>query len=208
MLSVAYFAVARGCLYSALVSVPQTMPVRHRSAAVLLSLLIAACATAHDKPLAAPAAMSCESLPAELEAERSAWQAPSANLGVAADAASARPVVTLVRTRLKLLPQAKLKPVALAKAEANPPNSFGGLMAFAPGRGGVFRVSTSERAWIELIDRSTGAPLAPISSDKRLRCFGVPKSLLFEIRPGHDYLLQITAAASPEVDLLIAQAAK
>lgn len=138
MLCVAYFVVARACLYSALVSVLQTMPVRHRSAAVLLSLLVAACATAHD----------------------------------------------------------------------NPPNNFGGLTAFAPGRGGVFRVSTSERAWIELIDRSTGAPLAPISSDKRLRCFGVPKSLLFEIRPGHDYLLQITAAASPEVDLLIAQAAK
>lgn len=117
-------------------------------------------------------------------------------------------MVTLVRTKAKLLPQAKLKLVALAKTDANPPDTYGALMAFAPGRGGVFRVSSSERAWIELIDRHSGARLAPISSDKRLHCFGVRKSLLFEVKPGHDYLLQITAAASSELDLLIGQAGR
>lgn len=106
------------------------------------------------------------------------------------------------------MPQAKLRPVALAKADANPPDTFGGLMAFSPGSGGVFRVSSSERTWIELIDRNSGVPLSPISSDKRLRCFGVRKSLLFEIEPGRDFLLQVTAAANNELDLLIAQAAK
>lgn len=155
-----------------------------------------------------PQAMACDTLPAELAAERSAWGAPAATLNAAADAASARPVVTLIRTRLKLEPQARLKPVALAKAEANPPDTYGGLLAFAPGRGGVFRFSASDRVWIELIDRSTGTPLAPISSDKRLRCFGIPKALLFELGPGRDYLLQITAVVGSELDLLIAQAAR
>lgn len=174
----------------------------------LLPVLVAACAAAPGREPVVPPAMSCESLAPELEPERSAWLAPSANLAGAADAASARAVVTLVRTRLKLQPQASLKPVALARAEANPPNSFGGLMAFSPGRGGVFRVSTGERVWVELIDRATGVPLAPISSDKRLRCFGVSKALLFEISPARDYLLQITAATGSELDLLIAQAAR
>ena len=208
MLFVSYFAAAQGYLYSALVPIRQTMPVQSHSTAALFSLLLAACAAAPDKPVVAPAAMGCESLPPELEAERSAWLAPSAALTGAADADTARAVVTLIRTTVKLLPQAKLKPLALTKAEANPPNTFGGLMAFAPGRGGVFRVSARERTWIELIDRNTRLPVAPISSDKRLRCFGVPKSLLFEVKPGRDYLLQITAASGNELDLLIAQAAK
>lgn len=152
--------------------------------------------------------MACASIPPELEAERSAWLAPGAGLTAAADSAAVRPVVTLIRTKLKLLPQAQFRPVALANMGENPPGTFAGLMAFAPGRGGVFRVSASERAWIELIDRDTGLPLAPLSSDKRLRCFGIPKSLLFELKPQHDYLLQISAAAAPKLDLLIAQSAK
>lgn len=182
---------------------------RHSSLAVLLATaVLAGCAAPGSRPVVQPQAIACDTLPAELEAERSAWGAPATTLNAAADAASARPVVTLIRTRLKLQPQARLKPAALAKAEANPPGTYGGLMAFAPGRGGVFRFSASERAWIELIDRTTGTPLAPISSDKRLRCFGIPKALLFELGPGRDYLLQITASAGSELDLLIAQAAK
>ncbi len=184
------------------------MPHPFHLAVLLATSMLTGCAASGGKPVVQPQAMACDALPAELEAERSAWGAAGTTLSAAPAAGTPPPVVTLIRTRLKLQPQARLKPVALAKAEANPPGTHGGRMAFAPGRGGVFRFSASDRAWIELIDRATGTPLAPISSDKRLRCFGIPKALLFELAPGHDYLLQITASAGSELDLLIAQAAK
>jgi hypothetical protein len=208
MLYASYLSCVAACLYSADVFAPSIMSRPIPLAVLLAATVLAGCASPGSTPFVQPQAMACDALPAELEAERSAWGAPATTLGAASDAAAARPVVTLVRTRLKLQPQARLKPVALAKAEANPPDTYGGLTAFAPGRGGVFRFSASNRAWIELIDRATGKPLAPISSDKRLRCFGIPKALLFELAPGRDYLLQITASAGSELDLLVAQAAK
>lgn len=152
--------------------------------------------------------VGCAALPAELEAERAAWVAMPVALRAAADATAPRAVVTLVKTRLSLLPAADLKPAALSKQEANPKGSFGGIVAFAPGRGGMFRVSTSERAWLDVIDRAGARPLTPLSSDKRLRCFGVAKALVFELEPGADYLLQVTAASARELDLMIAQAAR
>lgn len=208
MLSISYFVAAAGYLYSALVPFAPDMQIFRSPAAALIPLLLAACAATPAGMVTTPAATACESLPPELDAERSAWLAPASAVPVASLAASARPVVTLTRTRLKLLPQGTFNPVALTKAEANPVGTFGGLMAFAPGRGGVFRISVSEKTWIELIDRNTGATVSPVSSDKRLRCFGVPKALLFELKPGRDYLLQISGAANSELDLLIAQAAK
>lgn len=80
-------------------------------------LLLAACAAAPDeRPVVAPAT-ACESLPPELEAERSAWLAPGAALTATAYPAAVRPLVTLIRTKLKLLSQAQFRPVALAAPE-------------------------------------------------------------------------------------------
>jgi hypothetical protein len=159
-------------------------------------------APAAEPPDAATAG-DCTSLPPALSREVVAWRgaAQAARAGAAADSA---PVVGAGRRYgLVLVPGQQVALRIVPRRGTPQAGSYGGFVAIQSGPAGAYRVSLSERAWVELIADASGAAAQAAQSDVRLRCAGIAKNLSFELAAQTRYLLQLSGAERESVDVMV-----
>jgi hypothetical protein len=155
------------------------------------------------EPAEAARAGDCTSLPPALSREVVAWRgaAQAARAGAAADSA---PVVGAGRRYgLALVPGQQVALRIVPRRGAPQASSFGGFVAIQSGPAGAYRVSLSERAWVEVIADASGVAAQAAQSDVRLRCAGIAKNLSFELAAQTRYLLQLSGAERESVDVMV-----
>lgn len=79
--------------------------------------------------------------------------------------------------------------------------AFAGHVTLRTGRAGLYRVSASQRVWIDLV--ADGVPALAVGSDKRLRCAGIAKNLSFELTEDTRYSVQVSGGIEAAIDILI-----
>ncbi len=112
---------------------------------------------------------------------------PDLTLGEPAD-------VALVPAEAMILAAPLGRPVA--------PDDRGGLLGFHIALTGTYRVALGGKAWIYVVRH--GRSLPPAGHVHGEPCTGVVKQVDFTLAPG-DYVLQLSAAATPHVSVLLSR---
>lgn len=82
-------------------------------------------------------------------------------------------------------------------------DTFAGSVAFAPGAAGTYRVSTTEPAWIDVVQN--GRYLEPLAVDGVAACANLTKSLKVALAAGA-FVLQFSASARDSLVVTVAPA--
>lgn len=162
-----------------------------RVAAVALCSLTALAASAQDE--------ACADAPRVVAELKSVWSAAGPSVDAARNAASAPVIAHALRVAVRLQPEGE---VAL-RAPGRRTAGQAGIVDFSVPSAGLYRVMSSERAWIEVLS-ADGLPL-PVYM-RPLRCLrgeGVQKELIYRLDAGQRYTLEMSAVAAPGLDLLI-----
>jgi hypothetical protein len=102
--------------------------------------------------------------------------------------------------RVTLVPTSKAGFAVRDRPEAR--EGSAGALSFSAARAGDYAVVVSQRMWIDVVDPA-GKALEPVRVERRLRCDGIAKSLVFALAPGA-YRLQLSEGASPSLRILVA----
>lgn len=137
----------------------------------------------------------------DMRAELAAWRATP----VAIDLAHFRDDLPLgVRIDLALRPNAGLK-FLIAPRRAPAPDSFGGMPAFQVPQDGLYRVSAGASVWIDVVETATGQNIPAQSFEEQAKS-DLHKYVVFPLRTGVRYTLQISGAKTAAASVLITPA--
>ncbi|MBV5284859.1 MAG: hypothetical protein JZU45_02170 [Methyloversatilis discipulorum] len=142
---------------------------------------------------------ACTDAPRVVADLKSAWTAAGTSVDAARKATSAPVITHGRRVTVRLQPEGE---VAL-RAPGRRTAGYAGIFDFTLPSAGIYRVMSSERAWIEVLSPA-GQPL-PVYM-RPLRCLrgeGVQKELIYRLDAGQRYTLEMSAVAAPGLDLLI-----
>jgi hypothetical protein len=79
---------------------------------------------------------------------------------------------------------------------------FGGFAKFLAPSSGSFRLSAGSKAWIDLLD-SQVKPVDPSSFEMQKKCSKIFKVVVFDLRAGETYILQVLGSKSENLSILI-----
>lgn len=142
---------------------------------------------------------ACADAPRVVAELKSAWSAAGPTIDAARSAFLAPVIAHARRMGVRLQPEGE---VAL-RAPGRRTAGHAGILDFTVPSAGIYRVMSSERAWIEVMS-ADGLPL-PVYM-RPLRCLrgeGVQKELMYRLDAGQRYTLEMSAVAAPVLDLLI-----
>lgn len=142
---------------------------------------------------------ACADAPRVVADLKLAWTAAGLSVDAGHNVASAPVITPARRVAARLRPESE---VAL-RAPGRRPAGHAGILDFTVPSAGIYRVMSSERAWIEVLSPD-GLPL-PVYM-RPLRCLrgeGVQKELIYRLEAGLRYTLEVSAVAGPALDLLI-----
>ena len=134
-------------------------------------------------------------------ASEQAWfAAPDKHIFATGDALAALPKAAFT---VKLLPAGE---AAFALPPERKPRSdrwFGGMLRLpALDRAGIYQVTLSEEAWIDIVQ--DGRYARPVGSTGRSDCPGIRKSVRLELGPS-PFVAQLSAVATPVIVMAIVQ---
>jgi hypothetical protein len=104
------------------------------------------------------------------------------------------------RLDLRLLPSKQVK-LQVAPRREPAPDSFAGLLKLRVKAAGTYRVSASQRLWIEVV-----GPAGVVKSSKfamEAGCESLRKSVAFPLEPETDYWIELSGSPTPDPVLLI-----
>ncbi len=165
--------------------------------ALLLFLLLSPPAHA----MAGPAA-GCDAFGWNLARELALLEAPGSQSAGDPRIAARAPRLDLDRHHALGLP--RQAEVALAATPARPPRDAkarAGLFVFRVPAAGAYRVSLSRALWVEVVD--DGGALPARAFQGRHGCASLRKSVVFDLEPGRDLLLQLDGGRDAEVGVVI-----
>lgn len=166
----------------------------------LRRLLRVAAALCSLTALAAPAQdEACAEAPRVVADLKSAWTAAGPSIDAARNAASAPVIAHGQRVAARLHPESEV----VLRAPGRPTAGHAGILDLTVPSAGIYRVMSSQRAWIEVLSPD-GLPL-PVYV-RPLRCLrgdGVQKELIYRLEAGQRYTLEVSAVAGSGLDLLI-----
>ena len=93
--------------------------------------------------------------------------------------------------------------VVVAPARAPTPGTYGGVLKSEIGKAGLYQVTLSDEAWVDVVQNGARVKSSGFSGQKA--CPGVRKSVRFDLAAG-PASLQISNAQSPKINLAIAPA--
>lgn len=130
---------------------------------------------------------------------KSAWTAAGLSVDAARNVASV-PLITPARcVAARLRPESE---VAL-QAPGRRPAGHAGILDFTVPSAGIYRVMSSERAWIEVLSPDGLPQPAYVRPLRCLRGEGVHKEPIHRLEAGLRYTLEVSAVAGPALDLPI-----
>lgn len=137
----------------------------------------------------------------DMRTELAAWHATP----VAVDLARFRDDLPLgVRVDLALRPIAELK-FLVAPRRTPKADSFGGMPAFQVPQDGLYRVSAGASVWIDVVETVTGRNVKAQSFEEQAKS-DLHKCVVFPLRTGVRYTLQISGAKTAAASVLITPA--
>ena len=142
---------------------------------------------------------ACAEAPRVVAELKSVWTAAGTPVDAARSAASAPVITHGRRVAVRLQPEGE---VAL-RAPGRRTAGHAGIVDFTVPSAGIYRVMSSQRAWIEVLS-ADGLPL-PVYM-RPLRCLrgeGVQKELIYRLEAGLRYTLEVGAVAGAALELLI-----
>lgn len=163
-------------------------------AVLLMSLTLPSCATAAEGIDDA-----CNDAPRIVAALRAAWSRSDVAVTTAMRHEAVPPIKTAVRHALRLHDEAGVQLRAPGRRSAG----HAGIVRTTVAASGLYRVMSSQRAWIEVLPPE--GPALPVFM-RPLRCLrgeGVQKELVYRLEAGVDYRLELSAAALPELSLMV-----
>jgi len=136
-----------------------------------------------------------------MQTELAAWHATP----VAIDLARFRGDLPLgVRVDLALRPNAELKFLVTPKRSPKP-DSFGGIPDFEVPKDGLYRVSAGAPVWIDVVETATGQNVQSPSFEMQTKS-DIRKCVVFQLRTGVQYTLQISGSKTAAASVLITPA--
>lgn len=174
---------------------------------VLLLIALATGAAADQRPLEEMRG-DCRDYRMKLGPEFSAWRRDALPREAAgdADAALERPLSLTQRYVVQLRPVAELSlPRPDAEGEtADAPSGQGGLLAFRTPANGFYRICLGDEVQVDLLSvgRRT-RQVAPREFEMQSACETVYKCLEYMLRGGRSYVLQLSGAQSPVVEIQV-----
>lgn len=142
-------------------------------------------------------AQDCQSFAWPLERERAWFSAP--NLPAVASGAKAE----LRALALKLRPMAEVEFAETPERAPRSPATFGATIDMAAPKPGLYQITLSDEAWIDVVQ--AGARLKSSAHSSSKGCSGLRKSVRFELGP-EPFVVQISGASVDRLNLAIAPA--
>lgn len=168
---------------------------------MLRSALLFLLLSAHAHAIAGPAG-GCDAFGWNLARELALLDAPGSQPAGDPRTAAHAPRLDLDRHHALTLP--RQAEVALAAAPARPPRDAGahaGLFVFRVPSAGAYRVSLSRALWIEVVDSGRALPARAFQG--RHGCASLRKSVVFDLEPGRDLVLQLDGGSAAEVGVVV-----
>lgn len=154
--------------------------------------LAAALAAAAASPQAAPVWKM------NMYVELALWQRPPQ----AIDASRFDGLLPLsVRLDVAFQPIGQLR-LLVAPKRVPKPGSFGAEPSFAVPSDGLYRVCSDSSVWLDVVDSSTGENVKPVSWEEHPSA-GLHKCVVFRLKSGVRYTLQLSGAKAPRASVLI-----
>lgn len=150
----------------------------------------------HDHPKGECAQFSWD-MARELELMRGA---PVAVATLAAADPEARLAPLEQRLGLALLPSRRVKLLVVPRREPAA-DSYAGILRLRVPRSGGYRVSASQRLWIEVV-----GPAGVVKSSRfamQAGCEALRKSVAFPLEAETDYWIELSGSPTPDPDLLV-----
>jgi len=134
----------------------------------------------------------------DMQAELAAWHATP----VAIDLSQFQGELPLgVRVDLALRPNTGIK-FRVSPGRAPKPDSFGGTPSFQVPADGFYRISAGAPVWIDVVDSATGANVKAHTFEMQAKS-DLRKYIVFPLRKGVRYLLQVSGSKSAAASILI-----
>ncbi|WHZ22205.1 MAG: hypothetical protein OJF47_001317 [Nitrospira sp.] len=150
----------------------------------------------------------CAALPAELQAIVSAMDVPGQKVEALIQRGDMTPLTPDVR-RLDVIlhpaDQVSLAAMAGRKGQGRSGDwseTFAGLLELTVPSDGVYRISSSSRTWIDILEREQAVARAR-PTHRLHRCGHVHKSVEFPLKKGSAYWLEVSGSESPVISLII-----
>ena len=156
-------------------------------------------AAAQATPMPGPAVCAA---PGRLPPELAGWATPRAVTAAVTRAElgdATLPLGTAGRATLSPTPRVAYP---VQPGHAGTAATYGGLVAFTATEAGTYRVALSGPAWIDMV--AEGKTVESPAHGHVPDCTGIRKQVDFALMPGR-YLLEVSDAAEPVIELLVAR---
>lgn len=112
------------------------------------------------------------------------------------------PVPVGTKVKLTLLPSEKVS--LIVEEEEMKTVKYAGLLTFRTGKSGGYRFLSDPYMWFELapVDAPDQVAIAG-KSDKRLKCYGITRNIVFELAADTRYWFQISGSPEAEIEAMI-----
>jgi len=151
-------------------------------------------------PRSLPAADPCDGFTWNVAHERALFAGPPQPLAAGSDAASAPRISLDQLYQIALAPQPDVHLPLAPEHKPRGDGTLSGVVGLRISRAGVYRVSLSESAWIDVVH--DGAVIASADHQGRVGCSAPHKVVQFSMPVG-EVLLQLSGASGPSVRLTV-----
>lgn len=126
------------------------------------------------------------------------WRLPAQQIQPLSHPKGDAPVPVGTKVKLALLPSEKV--TLVVQEEELKTVKYAGLLTFRTGKAGGYRILSDPYMWFELVPVNALDQAAIAGkSDKRLKCYGIMRNIVFELAADTRYWFQISG--SPEADI-------
>ncbi len=149
-----------------------------------------------------PRAVGCAAYDVDVTQELGLLAGPAAP-AAASGAGQPAPVLAVGKSySVELRPERDVALITGSRPKASEAGAYAALLTLSVPADGIWRVSVSRHAWIDVLD-AAGSALQASAHQGRQGCAELRKFVEFPLKAGASYALQLTAASDPAMKLVV-----
>ncbi|MDH4233849.1 MAG: hypothetical protein OEV15_01765 [Gallionella sp.] len=130
------------------------------------------------------------------------WRRPAQQIQPLSQPKGDAPIPIGTKVKLTLLPSEKV--TLVVQEEELKTVKYAGLLTFRTGKAGGYRILSDPYMWFELVPANALDQTATAGkSDKRLKCYGIMRNIVFELAADTRYWFQISGSPDADIELQI-----
>ena len=145
----------------------------------------------------------CDQYALDLTAEFEAWAGPRQDTTAQTKPENAVVLSFGKKTLISLSPMADITfPAPPPEGKQGFEGSFGGILKVTAQEKGGYRFCLSGKAWLDVVDPTTGAPLKSRMFEMQTQCKRIFKVVVFDLEPNRAYLVQLAFCPEARIQML------